>query len=118
MRHTWFSSLSSFIDQDRPKLQLGQPRITSTYTSAANNICGTQNLLLALPYQRLVLPLIIAAQLSLLVLEHDQLLQLHMGGAVRNLLVECQESDTRIEGLARFCGQPHDFETSRMDFLR
>jgi hypothetical protein len=59
--HTfWLSSLRSLVDQHRPELEFVETRITSTHASAADNIRSTQNFLLALPDQRLVLPLIVA----------------------------------------------------------
>lgn len=37
--HTlWFSGLCALINQDRPKLHLGQPRITSSHTGTTDNV--------------------------------------------------------------------------------
>lgn len=38
--HTlWFSGLCALINQDRPKLHLGQPRITSSHAGTTDNVC-------------------------------------------------------------------------------
>ena len=92
--------MGCLINQYRSELELAQSRVTRTNASATYNIRSIQDLLLALANKSLVLPLVIAAQLALLRLEHDQLLQLDVSRAVRDLLVQSQERDTRVEGLA------------------
>ncbi|KAA1469267.1 hypothetical protein DENSPDRAFT_595198 [Dentipellis sp. KUC8613] len=106
-----------FVNQDGPELQLAQPRITCTHTRAADDIRGAQNFLLALPNQSLVLPLIVRAQLPLLVLELDKLLQLDMRGIVRDLLMQRQERDGRVERLAGLRRQAHDLQAGCVDLL-
>ena len=68
--------------------------------------------------ERLVLPLIIAAQLALLVLEHDELLQLHVRRAVLHLTVQCQEGHAGVEGFTRLGRQAHDLQASHVDLFR
>ena len=99
-----------FINEDGPKLQFTEAWVPGSDASAAYDIGGAQYLLLALSYKRLVLPLVVRAELALFVLELDELLQLDMGRVVRYLLVERKEGDGRIEGLARLCAEPHNLQ--------
>lgn len=109
-RHTRFGGLGRLVDQDGPKLELAQSRIASPDTGAADDVRGAENLLLARADEGLVLSLVVRAQLALLVLELDELLQLEVHGVIRDLLVERQEGDGGIQGLARLCGETDDFE--------
>ena len=115
---TRFSRLRRLIDQHRPKLELGQPRIPRAHTRTTNHIRHAQNLLLAQPTQRLILALVVRAQLPLLVLELNQLLQLNVRRAVRHLLVQRQKRDRRVQRLPRLGRQPHHLEPRRVDLLR
>ena len=65
----------------------------------------------------LVLPLIVAAQLALLVLEHDELLKLYVRRAVLHLTVQCQEGHAGVEGFTRLGRQTHDLKPSHVDLL-
>lgn len=114
---TWFCSLRGFVDQNSPELELAQPRIARSYASAADNVCSAENLLLALPDQRLILPLIVATQFPLFVFQHDELLQLYVGGTVRYLLMESQVRDTRIQSLPRFGSQTDHLQTGSVNLL-
>lgn len=109
--------MSSLINQHGPKLQLGKSRISSTNASAANDIRSVQNLPLALPDQGLVFPFIIRAQLALLVLQHDQLLQLNVASVFSHLLMQSQEGDRRIESFTRLGRDPHNLETCGVNLL-
>jgi hypothetical protein len=109
--------LGRLVDEDRPKLELGQPRISTSNTSAANDIGVVENLPLARPGQRLELPLIARAQLPLTLLELNELLQLGVRVRVGDLGVEGEVRDGRLERLARFGRHAHDLESRGVDLL-
>jgi hypothetical protein len=109
--------LSSLVDQHRPKLELGEPRITATNTSCADDVRIAQNLLLHRPRQRLELPLIRARQLSLLLFELNEFLELGMSVGVGDLGVEGEEGNRGFEGFAGFGGDTNDLEAGGVDLL-
>lgn len=117
-RLTWLGSLSSLINQYSPEPQLAQPRVTRSDASTADHVRGGQDFLLALPDQGLVFSLIIAAQLSLFVLELDQLLQLNVHSAVGNLLMQGEETDAAIESFSGFGGETDDLQSGGVDLFR
>jgi len=114
---TWFCSLSGFIDKNSPKLHFGQSGIPRTNASATNNVGGIEDLPLALLDQSLILPLVVGAQLPLLVLQLNEFLQLHVRRVLGHLLMESQERDGGIKGLSRLRGDTDRFQPRGMDLL-
>jgi len=109
--------LSSLVDKDRPKLELAQPRVSSTDAGAADNVGGVEDLLLASSDEHLILPLVTLTELSLTLLQLDELLKVGVGLGVGDLLVKGEERDRRVEGFSRFCGDSNDLETGSVDLL-
>ena len=90
---TRFRCLGCLVDEYGPKFELAQTRITAPDTRGADDIRGAQDFFLALPNESLVLSLIVGAQLSLLVLEEDELLQLDISSIVGDLSMQGEECD-------------------------
>jgi hypothetical protein len=114
---TRFSGLCGFVNQDGLEFQFAEPGVSRADTSAANDLRCQQNLLLALSDEALILPLIVRAQLSLLVLKLDKLLEFDVRGVVCDLVMKRQECDGRIERLTRLGRKPHDFEPRGVDLF-
>ena len=70
-------------------------RVTTPNIRGADDIRGAQGFLLtlALPNESLVLSLIVGAQLTLLVLEEDELLRLDISSIVGDLSMQDKERD-------------------------
>src|SRR6266404_6844711 len=115
--HTGFRSLCRFVNQDGLELQFAEPRVSGTDTSAADDLRCQQNLLLTLPDEGLIFPLIVRAQLSLFVLELDKFLEFDVRGVICDLVMKRQERDRRIERLARLGREAHNFETRGVDLF-
>ena len=107
---TRFCGLRGFVNQDGLEFQLAEPGVSRADTSAANNLCCQQNLLLALPNEALIFPLIVGAQLPLFVLKLNKLLEFDVGGVICDLVMKRQERDRRIERLARLGCEAYNFE--------
>jgi hypothetical protein len=114
---TRFSGLCGFVNQDGLEFQFAEPGVSRADTSATNDLCCQQNLLLALSDEALILPLIVRAQLSLLILKLDKLLEFDMRGVVCDLVMKRQKCDGRIERLTRLGCKPHDFEPRGVDLF-
>lgn len=92
--------MGRLVDQHGAELELGEPGISASHAGAANDVRVPEDLALARPGERLELALVAAAQLSLLRLELDELLELRVRVAVGDLRVEREVRHGRLERLA------------------
>ena len=114
---TRFSSLCRLIYQNCLEFQFAEPGVSRADTSATDDLCCQQNLLLALPDEALIFPLIVGAQLSLFILKLDEFLEFDVRGVVCDLVMKRQKRDGRIERLTRLGCEAHNFEPRSVDLF-
>jgi len=98
-------------------LHAGKPRVAGADTRTANDVGALQKVALTLLLQHAIALLVGDRQLSRLVLQLLQLLQLRGAGRTADLIVQRQKRDRRIDGLATLGAQTHHAETGAVNLL-
>src|SRR5215469_798414 len=104
--------LSRLIDQNRPKFELGEPRVTGTNASAANDVRVGQDFALSRTSELLELLFVLARQFTKLVLKLRELGEFDVGIVHSDLLVQGEEANWRLHVLARLGGDTNYLQTS------
>ena len=105
----------TLVTCERTYWHAGKPRVTSTDTCTADNIGTLQQVTLALLLQRTISLLIRHRQLSRLVFQLLQFLQLGRAGRAADLLVQREKRNWRVDGFATLGTQADHAKTGTVD---